>query len=457
MRQEAREVRAAVGRDDRQRGRVGEGILKIADTRPVVAATAVPFVLRRPQDKATPGEPQVGRQVLAYKPDILRNVAEPEFRRVREERIGRGDKVHAIGIHGTRTIIELVLKIGHLEFDFPVVQAALSGYSNAAMRLLARRFGAPYALHEVVLDKSIAQSDKARRRLLGTLPHEDHPVGGQLMGAEPEEFGRAAALLVERGYDVIDINFGCPVKKVLGRHRGGYLLSDPPLAIEILRTVRAAVPPNVPVTVKMRRGLDESGESERNFFRIFDAAFEQGLAAVTLHPRTVRQRYMGPSDWAFLARVKRYAGPRTIIGSGDLFTAEAVKRMLEETGVDGVAVARGCIGNPWIFREARALLAGQALPDPPSVSEQGQVIREHLRLLVEHRGEDLAARLLRKVGIKYAELHPTPRLVRAAFIGATSYAKLLAVLDEWYDPARSWPPGRRKTDPGALIAAGARL
>jgi len=457
VRQNARQIRTAIGRHDRQRGRVGEGILKIADARPVIAATAVPLVFRGVQDAATPSQAQLLRQVLPYEADILRDVAEPELGSVRKQRIGRRDQVHAVSIHGRRTIIELVLKIGHLQFDFPVVQAALSGYSNAAMRLLARRFGAPYALHEVVLDKSIAQSEKARRRLLGPLPPDDHPVGGQLMGAEPVEFGRAAALLVERGYDVIDINFGCPVKKVLGRHRGGYLLSDPPQAIEILRTVRAAVPPNVPVTVKMRRGLDESAESERNFFRIFDAAFESGVAAVTLHPRTVRQRYMGPSDWTFLARVKRYAGSRTIIGSGDLFTAEAVKRMLEQTGVDGVALARGCIGNPWIFREARALLAGQGLPDPPSVIEQGQIIREHLRLLVEQWGEELAARLLRKVGIKYAELHPTPRLVRAAFIGATSYAKLLAVLDEWYDPARSWPPGRRKTDPGALIAAGAHL
>jgi nifR3 family TIM-barrel protein len=348
-----------------------------------------------------------------------------------------------------------MLKIGPWEFDFPVTQAALSGYSDAPMRLIARRFGAPYALHEVMLDKSIAESAKARQKLLGALLPEDHPVGGQLMGAEPGHFALAATFLVERGYDVVDINFGCPVKKVLGRQRGGFLMSDPATAIEIMRAVRRAVPPQVPVTLKLRRGIDDSPESAAKFFRIFDAAWELGLAAVTVHPRTVQQRYMGVSDWKFLARVKRYAGDKTVIGSGDLFSADAVKRMLEQTGVDGVSLARGCIGNPWIFRDARAILSGQPLPDPPSVPEQGRVIREHLALLVAAHGERLAARVLRKFGIKYAELHAQPRDVRAAFIGALKYEETLDVLGRWYDPGCDWPPGRRKTEPGGLIAAGA--
>ena len=273
----------------------------------------------------------------------------------------------------------------------------MSGYSDAAMRLIARRLGVPYALHQVVLDKSVALSAKARQKLLGTLSAEDHPVGGQLMGAEPGQFATAAAVLVGRGYDVVDINFGCPVKKVLGRRRGGFLLSDPPMAIEIMREVRAAVPASVPVTVKLRRGLDSTPESERDFFRIFDAAFEIGLAAVTVHPRTVKQRYKGPSNWDFLARVKRRAPDRTVLGSGDLFCAADIKRMLEQTGVDGVTVARGCIGNPWIFRDARAALAGDPLPDPASVAEQGRVIRDHFELAVAAHGERVASRLLRKV------------------------------------------------------------
>jgi nifR3 family TIM-barrel protein len=349
-----------------------------------------------------------------------------------------------------------MLQIGSLQFDFPVVQAALSGYSDAPMRLLARRHGAPYALHEVVLDKLVVQPGKLRKRLLA-LDDLDHPVGGQLMGAEPEQFAEAAALMAASGFDVVDINFGCPVKKVLGRCRGGFLLSEPPTAIDIINRVRDAVPPEVPVTLKMRRGMDNSAESERGFFRILDAAFDAGLAAVTVHGRTVRQRYVGASDWKFLKRVKRHAGDQTVLGSGDLFTAADIVRMLAETGVDGVTVARGCIGNPWIFREARALLAGQPLPPPPTVAEQGRVIHEHFDLAVETHGQEKAARSMRKFGIKYSELHPHSIRVRDAFVRTKTAADWLAVLDEWYDPARDWPPGLRKTGPGHLVAAGATL
>lgn len=348
-----------------------------------------------------------------------------------------------------------MLKIGSLSLDFPVTQAALAGFSDAPMRIIARRLGAAYTLHDVILDKLVVQKGKKQRRLLRPPAAEERPIGAQLMGAEPGQFAQAAALLAEAGYDVIDVNFGCPVKKVLGRCRGGYLLSDPPTGIEILRAVRAAVPPAVPVTLKMRRGLDDTPESERKFYQIFDAAMEIGVAAVTVHGRTVEQRYVGSSRWEFLTRLRRYAPGATILGSGDLFSARDIKRMLDETGVDGVAVARGSIGNPWIYSEARVILAGTPLPDPPSVAEQGRVIRAHFDLAVATHGEHLAGRIMRKFGIKYAELHPCASDVRWAFIGAATYAQALAVLDQWYDPQRAWPPGVRKPGPGALVAAGA--
>jgi nifR3 family TIM-barrel protein len=323
------------------------------------------------------------------------------------------------------------------------------------MRRIARRHGAPYCLHEVVLDKLVVQPGKLRKKILN-IAEDDHPLGGQLMGARPADFAEAAGAMAAAGFDVIDINFGCPVRKVLGRCRGGFLLSQPPTAIEIIKCVRDAVPPEVPVTLKLRRGMDDSAESERDFFRIFDAGFETGVAAITVHARTVRQRYVGPSDWKFLGRVKRHAGDETVLGSGDLFTAEDIRRMLAETGVDGVTVARGCIGNPWIYREARALLEGQPLPAPPTVAEQGRVIRAHFDLAVAAHGAPRAARIMRKFGIKYAELHPQCVPVRDAFINSATVADWLGVLTRWYDPARKWPPGRRRSGPGHLIAAGAR-
>lgn len=346
------------------------------------------------------------------------------------------------------------LRIGTVTLDSPVAQAALSGYSDAPMRRVARSLGAAYALHEVVLDRLVIEPGRKRQRIFDLHP-DDHPVGGQLMGAEPERFAEAAALMAEAGFDVIDVNFGCPVRKVLGRCRGGFLLSDPPTAVEILRRVRDAVPLATPVTLKMRRGMDDSPESERNFWTIFEAAFDAGLAAVTVHGRSVRQRYVGPSDWDFLARVKRVAGDRTVLGSGDVFTASDVLRMMEHTGVDGVSVARGCIGNPWIFREARALLGRRPWPEPPGVVEQGRVIRRHFELACAHYGPPHAARTMRKFGIKYSELHPCATDVRDAFIRCRDEADWRHVLDVWYDAERAWPAVVRKTGPGALVAAGA--
>src|SRR5438270_7740497 len=207
------------------------------------------------------------------------------------------------------------------------------------MRVVARRYGAEFAMAEVFLDELVILKGKLRARLL-EIGDDDHPIGGQLMGSRPEQFAEAANDLAEAGYDLIDINFGCPVKKVLGRCRGGFLLSEPMTALAIIKSVIVSVAGRRPVTIKMRRGFDDSAESERNFFSILDGAFALGAAAVTVHGRTVKQRYLGPSNWKFLAAVKRHAGARTILGSGDLFTSASVGRLLEESGDEGASVAR---------------------------------------------------------------------------------------------------------------------
>lgn len=348
-----------------------------------------------------------------------------------------------------------MLSIGPIQLETPFVQAALSGYSDPPMRRLARRYGAPYALNEVVLDKSVLHPGKYQREVL-TVTADDHPVGGQLMGANPDEFAPAAFLMAEAGYDVIDINFGCPVKKVLGRCRGGYLLSQPPTAIDIIRRVYGAVGHMRPVTIKMRRGMDDSPESESNFFRILDAAFEIGVSAITVHGRTVEQKYVGPSRWSFLKKVKRHVGDKTILGSGDLFSAPDCVRMMEETGVDGVTIARGCIGTPWIFDECRMLMNGEELPPPPSIAEQRRAIDGHWSDALAYYGVKASA-VMRKFGIKYSEHHPFRKDVRMAFVDVKSPVDFQAVLHKWYDPSVDWPPVIRRKGAGALVAAGATM
>jgi nifR3 family TIM-barrel protein len=293
----------------------------------------------------------------------------------------------------------------------------------------------------VLLDQFVVQVSKGRKadRFL-RVTDEEHPVAAQLMGANPEDFGPAAQKLVEVGFDVIDINFGCPVKKVLGRCRGGFLLSTPDVALQIVDCVRDAVPPHVPVTVKMRRGMDDTAQSRDKFYTIFDGACARGAAAITVHGRTVKQRYVGPSRWEFLREVKQHAGQRVVLGSGDLFTPAACLQMMAETGVDGVTAARGAIGNPWIFAHARALAAGQPIT-PPTLHEQRAIIAEHYSLAESLYGPQQCGPIMRKFGIKYAQWHPHNLSVRDEFIRVKNTDEWHIVLARWYtkDAPGVWP------------------
>lgn len=320
------------------------------------------------------------------------------------------------------------LCIGSVAVGMPAVQAALSGYSDLPMRTVAREHGAPYALHEVVLDALVLQKGKVRRRIL-SVPEHDHPVGGQLMGSEPATFAAAARELVRAGFDVIDVNFGCPVSKVLGRCRGGYLLQNPDDALAIVDAVLQAVAGDAPVTVKLRRGYDDSGDSEAAFFAILQGAFARGIAAATVHGRTVVQKYVGPSRWQFLARVKRELGGCRVLGSGDLFSAFDVVRMLRETGVDGVTVARGCIGNPFVFEQVRELLAGRPAM-LPSLPRQRAALQRHFELARAHYGELRAVPSVRMHAIKYAQYHPQPVWARDRFVSTRNGAELEGAIEQ---------------------------
>jgi len=323
------------------------------------------------------------------------------------------------------------------------------------MRVMAVRNGAPYTVCEVMLDKFLVDmKDRKRTSHFLHISDEEHPVGGQLMGAEPEQFALGAMKLVKAGFDVIDINFGCPVKKVLGRCRGGFHLSQPDVALEIVKRTRESVPDDIPVTVKMRRGIDDTNESTDNFFEILDGAFEIGVDAICVHGRTVKQRYVGPSKWEFLTALKKHAGDKIILGSGDLFTAQDCLDMIRETGVDGVTVARGAIGNPWVFQQARALAEGKPLPDPPSLLEQREVMLEHYVLAESLYGEQRVGKLMRKFGIKYSILHPQHDEVRAGFVRIKSRAEWEANLDKFYseDLPGCHPDGRMHKAQGSCAS-----
>jgi tRNA-dihydrouridine synthase B len=321
-------------------------------------------------------------------------------------------------------------RVGPFLLSMPAMQAGLAGYSDMAMRVVARRRGCPYAVTEALLDQVLLRGGRGREKG-AILCAEDHPVAGQLMGTEADQLAAAAIMLLDAGFDVIDLNFACPVRKVMGRCRGGYLLSDPDQAVNIMRRVRDVV--IGPLTIKLRRALDESAQAADWFSRIFEEACNLDFAAIAVHGRTVEQKYTGMANWDFLRDLKRRTPPHvTLFGSGDVFCAEDALRMYQHTGVDGVWIARGAIGNPWIFSEFAALLRGEPLPEPPRVHAQREALLEHFRLAVEIYGEAIASRQMRKIAIKYSKLHPDGPAVWREFIACKNEAEWYAVLEHHY-------------------------
>ena len=333
----------------------------------------------------------------------------------------------------------------------PFFQAGLAGYSDAAMRLIARRHGAPYCITEAMLDMFLINGGKGLKQ--AELDDEDHPIAGQLMGSHPADIAAGAKVLLSLGYDVIDINLACPVKKIKRKCRGGHLLSVPDEAIDIIKAVRDAVGDDAPLTIKLRRAYDETPEAEASIQQIFEAVIAHGFAAATVHGRTVQQKYDGPSKWPKLKTiVDRYQSvqrsanavegdpglppgasdsPLLIFGSGDIFSPQAIFEMIEQTGVRAVSVARGCIGDPWVFRAAHQIMRGEPVVEP-TIDEQRDVLAEHFELSVKLHGEQQAGRMMRKFGIKFSRHHPRAEAVKDAFIKVKSLAGWRAVLDEFY-------------------------
>lgn len=332
-------------------------------------------------------------------------------------------------------------RIGPIDLPAPFCQAGLAGYSDRAMRVVARRRGCPYAVTEALLDVIMLAGGQGLKKSID-VNEEDHPVAGQIIGSEPEQMAQAATILARHGYDVIDLNFACPVKKIKNKARGGHMLQDLPRASAILKVVRDAVPAQVPLTVSLRRSYTDTQESVEHFHQVIETAWSCGYAAARVHGRTVEQKYQGRAQWPILKRIKSQYPDRTIFGSGDVFNAHDAVRMLHETGVDVVWIARGAIGNPWIFDQAKTLLADPtAVLAPPNVGQQRAALEEHFAEAMKIHGEQLAGRRMRKMGIKYARFHPEAAQVKQEFINVHSLREWNAVLAKWYgtDTPGVWP------------------
>ncbi len=310
------------------------------------------------------------------------------------------------------------------------MQAPLSGYSDRAMRTLARRFGCELTFSGVMLDKSACHKPLLKRDFY-KLREEEHPIGGQLLGTEPKTMAQAAKNFCEMGYDVIDLNFACPAPKVLRRGRGGAMLDKPAKILEIFRAVKNAV--KCPVMMKLRIGVDDSEAAREDFFRICSDAAAEGVDGLIVHGRTTEQYFRGSADWDIIAELKKLYPKINIIGSGDLFDAKDIVNKIKTSGADGAAIARGAIGKPWIYRQIKDVLEGKEEIYQPDIKEQGQIILEHFELLKELYEPKKCVWYFRKFLSQYGRSHNQPGKVRRELVMAKDEAELLDTIKKCYN------------------------
>ncbi|MCI8453968.1 MAG: tRNA dihydrouridine synthase DusB, partial [Lachnospiraceae bacterium] len=290
-------------------------------------------------------------------------------------------------------------------------------------RLICREQGAGLLCMEMISAKAVHFNNKNTEALMEIHP-EETPVSLQLFGSEPDIMAETAARIEERPFAILDINMGCPVPKVVNNREGSALMKDPKLAGEIICAVVRAV--RKPVTVKIRKGFDDDSVNAVEIARIAEA---NGAAAVAVHGRTREQYYSGKADWDIIRQVKE-AIRIPVIGNGDVFSAEDAKRLLTETGCDGVMVARGAKGNPWIFEQITAYLETGMLPAPPDKDKVRAQILCHAGMMRERRGETAAIREMRKHVSWYTAGYPNSAVLRNAVNAAESFEELSELLWE---------------------------
>ncbi|HXT02497.1 MAG TPA: tRNA dihydrouridine synthase DusB [Elusimicrobiota bacterium] len=330
------------------------------------------------------------------------------------------------------------LQIGSLSLPSRIIQSPLAACSDLPFRLVARERGLKFCFLEMVSALSLTRENaKTRRMLVST--EEDKPLGAQLIGCDPGMMAEGAVILEEMGFDLIDMNLGCPVKKVVSNGEGSAMLRTPDLAEKVFRAVRNAVK-KIPVTVKMRAGFaDPTGEEACEIARRAEAS---GLAAVTVHGRTQAQQYAGKASWEAIGRVKK-AVKIPVIGNGDVLTPQDAQRLLDVSGCDGIMIGRGGLGNPWIYRNLDDVMSGtRAAPYVPSVKERKETLLQHLALERRHGGERTAALNMRRITVWYTQGLPFNKALRVGVCETMDCDLIAKMIADYFDalPADAPPP-----------------
>ena len=313
------------------------------------------------------------------------------------------------------------LKVGSVTLPNNLILAPMAGVTDLPFRLLCKEQGAGLLCMEMVSAKAILYKNRNTESLLEIDPREN-PVSLQLFGSDPEIISKIAHQIEDKPFDILDLNMGCPVPKIVNNGEGSALMKNPKLAGEIIRETVKAI--DKPVTVKIRKGFDDE---HINAVEMAKIAEDAGAAAVAVHGRTREQFYSGRADWDIIRQVKE-AVSIPVIGNGDLLTAEDVIAMEAQTGCDGFMIARGAQGNPWIFRQILHYFETGEHLAKPTLEEVTQMILRHARMMLEFKGEYIGIREIRKHAAWYTAGYPNSARLRVAINNVESFEALEELL-----------------------------